>query len=238
MLSLPGIALAQRELHWDRLDVEARLDAAGRLRVTETHAMVFTGDWNGGERKFNIRPQQRLTFTRISRLSGAGPRDLHEDRSLLNIDDYAWTDARTLRWRSRLPTDPPFAGTAITYILDTSSPESWSQGRRSLRLEHDFAFPDRNGTIDSFVLRLTLDPAWQPLSEVQKVYVASGLASWVTASCSRFRSATSAAVSRRPGRSPSPHFDRDGAADTAWCDRACDAGILLAVRSHGAASCR
>jgi len=50
---LPGTALAQRELHWDRHDVEARLDAAGRLRVTETHAMVFTGDWNGGERKFN-----------------------------------------------------------------------------------------------------------------------------------------------------------------------------------------
>jgi hypothetical protein len=42
-LPLPRIALAQRELHWDRLDVEARLDAAGRLHVTETQALVFTG---------------------------------------------------------------------------------------------------------------------------------------------------------------------------------------------------
>jgi len=176
-LSLPRIALAQRELHWDRLDVEAGLDAAGSLRVTETHAMVFTGDWNGGERKFNIRRQQQLTFTRISRLSAAGPRDLHKDRSLLNIDDYAWTDARTLRWRSRLPTDPPFAGTAITYVLEYQlSGILVKRGDRYV-LNHDFAFPDRNGTIDSFVLRLTLDPAWQPLSEVQKVYMASGLAS-------------------------------------------------------------
>jgi len=176
MLSLPGSALAQRELHWDRLDVEARLDAAGSLRVTETHAMVFTGDWNGGERKFNTRRQQRLLFTRISRLSAAGPRDLHEDRSLLNIDDYAWTDARTLRWRSRLPTDPPFAGTAITYALEYQlSGVLLKDGDRYV-LDHDFAFPDRNGTIDRFVLRLTLDPVWQPLSEVQKVYMASGLA--------------------------------------------------------------
>jgi len=40
-LSLPRIALAQRELHWDRLDVEARLDRAGRLHVTETQTLVL-----------------------------------------------------------------------------------------------------------------------------------------------------------------------------------------------------
>jgi hypothetical protein len=176
VLSFSRAAAAQRELHWDRLDVEARLDAAGSLHVTETHAMVFIGDWNGGERKFNIRRQQRLMFTRISRLSAAGPRDLHEDRSLLNIDDYAWTDARTLRCRSRLPTDPPFAGTAIAYALEYQLSGILVKDGDRYVLDHDFAFPDRNGTIDSFVLRLTLDPAWQPLSGVQKVYMASGLA--------------------------------------------------------------
>jgi len=138
-LSLPGVALAQRQLHWDRLNVEARLDAAGSLHVTETHAMVFTGAWNGGERKFNIRPQQRLTFTRISRLSGPGPRDLHEDRSLLNVDDYAWTDARTLRWRSRLSTDPPFAGTAITYALEYQLSGILVKDGDRYVLDHDFA---------------------------------------------------------------------------------------------------
>jgi hypothetical protein len=53
-LSLPGIAFAQRELHWERIEVDARLDAAGRLVVVETQKIVFTGDWNGGERRFNI----------------------------------------------------------------------------------------------------------------------------------------------------------------------------------------
>ena len=51
--------------------VDAQLDAEGRLHVTETQGMVFTGDWNGGERKFNIRPRQKLSFTGIDRSNGA-----------------------------------------------------------------------------------------------------------------------------------------------------------------------
>ena len=31
------------------------------------------------------------------------------------------------------------------------------------RLDHDFAFADRDGTIDRFVLRFTHDQAWQPI---------------------------------------------------------------------------
>jgi hypothetical protein len=49
---------AERELHWDALDVEAHLDAEGVLDVIERHTMVFTGDWNGGERVFNVRAGQ------------------------------------------------------------------------------------------------------------------------------------------------------------------------------------
>ena len=48
----------RRELHWDALDVEAHLNADGVLEVIERHTMVFTGDWNGGERVFNVRPRQ------------------------------------------------------------------------------------------------------------------------------------------------------------------------------------
>src|SRR6185312_6110472 len=47
---LPGTALAQeKSLHWAALAVHAQLDAMGVLHVEERHAMVFTGDWNGGE---------------------------------------------------------------------------------------------------------------------------------------------------------------------------------------------
>ena len=61
---LPTTAFAQRSLHWDRLQVTAHLDAGGTLQVVETQTMVFTGDWNGGERTFNIRPRQKLIFRR------------------------------------------------------------------------------------------------------------------------------------------------------------------------------
>ncbi len=67
LLCLPLNAFAQRELHWALLSVTARLDADGFLHVAETHTMVFTGDWNGGERIFNIRPGQKLSFDGISR---------------------------------------------------------------------------------------------------------------------------------------------------------------------------
>jgi hypothetical protein len=30
--------------------------------------MVFTGDWNGGERVFRIAPGQHLTFERLAQL--------------------------------------------------------------------------------------------------------------------------------------------------------------------------
>jgi hypothetical protein len=163
-LSLPRIALAQRELHWDRLDVEARLDRTGRLHVTETQTLVFTGYWNGGERTFDIRRGQSLSFIGISRVSGGGVLDLKEDRTLSRVDDYAWTDARTLRWRSRLLTDPPFNRTAMTYVLRYQLSRVLVRHGDDYRLDHDFAFPDRAGTIDRFNLRLTLDSAWQPLT--------------------------------------------------------------------------
>src|SRR5262245_6644361 len=175
VLSFSRAAVAQRELHWDRLDVEARLDAAGRLQVTETQSMVFTGDWNGGERAFNLRPHQTLSFTGISRRAAGGLLDLKEDRTLSSVDDYAWTDARTLRWRSRLPTDPPFARTALTYVLRYQLSGVLVRNGGEYRLDHDFAFPDRAGTIDRFNLRLTLDSVWQPLTAIQDVYATSGL---------------------------------------------------------------
>src|SRR5262245_23647709 len=59
---------AERELHWDALDVDARLDAEGVLDVIERHTMVFTGDWNGGERVFNVRARQKLEFLGLERI--------------------------------------------------------------------------------------------------------------------------------------------------------------------------
>ena len=120
ILALPANALAQRALHWDNVEVAAHLDAEGRLVVTETQTMVFSGDWNGGERRFNIRPRQKLRLLGLDRVSGAdGDRAIPmvRDSSLDDVDDYAFTDDTTLRWRSRLATDAPFESANKTYVL-------------------------------------------------------------------------------------------------------------------------
>ncbi len=117
VVALPAGALAQRALHWDSVDVAAHLDAEGRLLVTETQTMVFNGDWNGGERRFNIRPRQKLQLINLDRAEGDGWKPMVRDSSLDDVDDYAFTDDTTLRWRSRLPADAPFANTRMTYVL-------------------------------------------------------------------------------------------------------------------------
>ena len=71
-----------------RLEVDARLDAAGHLEVAETQTIVFTGDWNGGERKINLRPHQQLSAVRMSRAYGGELRELTEDHRLLKVDDF------------------------------------------------------------------------------------------------------------------------------------------------------
>ncbi len=173
--ALPASAFAQRELHWSSLEVTAHLDADGTLNVVEAQTLVFTGDWNGGERTFNIRPRQRLTLEGLSRIDPGGPKALAEDSSLDDIDEYGWTDGQTLRWRSRLPSDPPFSATPIRYELRYSLSGVVLKDDDTYRIDHDFAFPDRAGPIERFELHLTLDAAWQPLSEVRPLYTAGPL---------------------------------------------------------------
>ena len=175
-----GAQTPGRELHWEALEVEARLNADGVLDVIERHTMVFTGDWNGGERVFNVRPRQKLEFLGLERLDArtGSPHSLKETSVLDNVDEFAWTDRRTLRWRSRLPSDPPFANSRLTYVLRyrISGVLSYSVSGILLkedpqyRIDHDFAFPNRPGPIARFALNLDLDPAWQPLGEFQNRY--------------------------------------------------------------------
>src|SRR5262245_16636369 len=176
LLSVTSNALAQRELHWDRLDVVARLNADGSLQVSEEQTMVFTGDWNGGERTFNIRPRQTLSFEGMSRGSGSGWQPMTENAGLGHVDDYFLTDANSLRWRSRMPGDPPFNQTPLRYQLRYTLTGILKQDGDRYTLDHDFAFPDRNGVIKEIEVRLTLDPRWQPIEPVRDVYTATDLA--------------------------------------------------------------
>ena len=56
-----------RSLYWQELAVEATLSDDGRLHVREEQTMIFTGDWNGGERRFRVEPGQNFTFSGLFR---------------------------------------------------------------------------------------------------------------------------------------------------------------------------
>ena len=177
IVALPASALAQRALHWDSIEVAAHLDAEGRLTITETQTMVFSGDWNGGERRFNIRSRQKLRLLGVERVEGDARIPMARDSSLDDVDDYAFADDTTLRWRSRLATDAPFANATKTYVIryqlsNTLFRDAALKNGDDYTLDHDFLFPDRNGVINCASVALTLDPVWQPQSEVKSLYTA------------------------------------------------------------------
>lgn len=162
-------AAETRELYWETLAVKAHLTAEGRLEVEERQTMVFTGDWNGGERTFNIRPRQELSFAGMSRVDPkSGAEHPMSEGSLDEVDHYGWHGKDVLRWRSRLPSDPPFDKTPITYVLRYSLDRILLRDGDQYVLDHDFAFANRVLNIDHFTLDLTLDPAWEPLAPLQK----------------------------------------------------------------------
>jgi uncharacterized membrane protein YgcG len=163
-VTLYAPALHARTLHWSSIDVTANLEADGRLHVTERQAIVFDGDWNGGERRFRLLGSQRIDLLAVRKIDAATGAAVSLRRGKLDsVDNYAFTDRTTLRWRSRRPSDPPFANTTLVYELEYLLSNVVRHDRDAYVLDHDFAFPDRDGAIDAFSLVLTLDPAWSAL---------------------------------------------------------------------------
>ena len=157
-------ASAQRTLDWERLEVEARLDAEGVLHVRESHHMVFDGAWNGGERIFRLGVG-RLSFERLSRQEEDGALRPLARGDLGVVDQWDFTAPGVLRWRSRLPSDPAFDNETLVYVLEYRlreilRPLGASDVARTYRFDHDFAFTDRDGDIRDFRLSFELDPVW------------------------------------------------------------------------------
>lgn len=166
-----------RELHWPRFDVEARLDSTGMLHVKERQTIRFTGDWNGGERRFDLRHATAFWMTRISRVDSATGQLIPLHGDLSSVDGHEMNGS-TLRWRSRLPSDPPFQGAVIAYEIESLLrnflvPDAADSSL--LVLDHDFAFPERDGVIERFTLRLTIDPPWAPAPGFTGEYAADSL---------------------------------------------------------------
>ena len=155
---LVSSVLEAKSLHWRAIDVEAQLDRNGALTVAETQTFVFDGDWNGGERTFNIRSGQQFELLGVERIDDGKVVPMFFG-DLSAVDQYRMEDG-VLRWRSRLPSDPPFENTVLTYRIRYRL-AGIVQGRDgAYRLNHDFLFPDRAGVVESFSLRFEVDPAW------------------------------------------------------------------------------
>lgn len=169
-----GAGAQERYLFWNALDVAATLDSTGALHVRERHGMVFTGDWNGGERRFNLRFGQRLTLHRVVRVDPDGRETELVEGSLDAVDHYDRTGS-VLRWRSRRPEDPPFQGTPLTYVLEYTLDRFLQPRDGTYVLDHDFAFPDRPSAIEVFTLKLDLDDDWAPVTSLNQEWRAERL---------------------------------------------------------------
>jgi uncharacterized membrane protein YgcG len=180
LLAVLGLAAGggAKELHWKALEVDARLEPDGTLAISEVQRMVFTGEWNGGERKFRIDSGQRLTLDRLVRLGadGGGGTELAPG-SLDEVDRYDWSSSSTVRWRSRLPSDPPFDATELVYRLDYRITGALRRiDDHNFQLAHEFAFTEREGVIERLVVRLTLSPEWRAQQNLPVSWEAGPLA--------------------------------------------------------------
>jgi hypothetical protein len=172
----PAAQAAQaRTIHWKSLAVTARLDADGVLHVRERHHVVMTGDWNGGSRDFRLERTQQIQLegmVRIDPATGAAWPMVQGD--LRRLDSYGWAGPTALRWRSRLPGDPPFDGTELVHELEYRLRGVVETDGSGYVLEHDFAFEEREGDILSHVVDLDVDPAWKVASGGPRVHVERG----------------------------------------------------------------
>jgi len=152
----------EKTLHWKSLDVTAKIDRDGMMIVSERHRMVFSGDWNGGERTFRVGPGQIFQFLFISRIEPGSDQliPLTEAADSVGLHQYR-LDRYRLRWRARLEHDPPFRNRELTYVIDYALMNVIVKEDDVYRLNHDFAFADRPGIIESYSLNLELDPVWK-----------------------------------------------------------------------------
>src|SRR5687768_7002378 len=174
-LLLSALPASSKTLHWKAVDVTARLADDGRLHIVEKQTIVFDGDWNGGERRFNVHPGQALRFESLEEIGDGGEIIPFSQTSIEEPRSWGLLGDNVLRWRARMPTDPLFHDTVKTYVLTYSMTGVVMRRSDRYRLNHDFAFPGRSDPIERFTLDLALGSAWQTSVEMPMRAVVDGL---------------------------------------------------------------
>lgn len=169
LLILPFFSLdAQyKSLDWNSIQVEAILKNNGNLKIAETQSILFTGDWNGAYRKFDLGLGQKLKFHSMEILRNNGEWETLSDDSIDIKDSYLYYPSEsTVKWRSRYPHDPIFEGETIIYRLNYEYENILdNKSANVFQLNHDFGFEDRNGEIRKFKVNLSWEDKWKLVSQ-------------------------------------------------------------------------
>ncbi|NCN08336.1 MAG: DUF2207 domain-containing protein [Leptospira sp.] len=168
-LILPFFSLAAqyKSLDWNSIQVEATLKNNGNLKIAETQSILFTGDWNGAYRKFDLGLGQKLKFHSMEILRNNGEWETLSDDSIDIKDSYLYYPSEsTVKWRSRYPHDPIFEGETIIYRLNYEYENILdNKSANVFQLNHDFGFEDRNGEIRKFKVNLSWEDKWKLVSQ-------------------------------------------------------------------------
>ena len=183
ILTLSGTSAA-RTYEWTSFDVTARLASDGTLNVEERHDVLMSGDWNGGERQFKVSGPQAFVLKGIKRLDPATNSWLPLLKDAVSKKDgFKWdADSYTLRWRSRLPDDPPHDNTPFSYLITYSMANVLRTDGKSYILDHTFLMADRPGPVATLKLHFSHDNDFAPRIPLEETYEAASLEAGMEAS--------------------------------------------------------
>jgi len=111
---MAGVAEA-RSLYWDKIGVEIFVERDGSFKVIEELHYIFDGAWNGGIRNINTDKLNEIEFLEL----WEGDKQ-YQRGDIENVGAYETYNSGSdfvIKWRSRLPGDPPYAATPKTFKL-------------------------------------------------------------------------------------------------------------------------
>jgi uncharacterized membrane protein YgcG len=147
-----------KSIRYEVIDVEAKLNKEGHLDVIEKQRMYFNGAWNGGYREFKTMGKQKVIVHGISRTTTVGLVEPLKRGSVHRKYHYQFTNNK-LKWRNRLPSDPPFDNIFRQYIIKYTILNVIQHNKKQLFLNHDFLF-ERTSPVKFVNVTLEIDPFW------------------------------------------------------------------------------